>query len=55
MIHPTWDNEKSKYLVRYNDKKGITIAPALLIRVVNERNHTSFDKPLYGVIILVNI
>ena len=37
---------KFKFLVKYNDKKGITIVPALLIKVINASHQTSFESPL---------
>ncbi|ETN95223.1 hypothetical protein P278_19780 [Zhouia amylolytica AD3] len=33
-------------MVRYSDKNGITIVPALFIKVINANHHTSFERPL---------
>jgi hypothetical protein len=46
MITPTFSKVKPLSCVRYRDKKGITMVPALLIRVTNANHHTSLDKPL---------
>lgn len=46
IIQPTCGIEKLRLLLRYNDKNGITIVPALLIKVINDNHQTSLDSPL---------
>jgi len=54
IIHPTSLNEKFKLFVRYKDRNGITIVPALLIRVIKASHHTSVERPLKVFIYLIN-
>ncbi|NCO64964.1 MAG: hypothetical protein GW849_13955, partial [Flavobacteriia bacterium] len=46
IIHPTCGKVKPRELTKYKDKKGITIAPALLIKVTNAKSQISLDRPL---------
>jgi hypothetical protein len=43
---PTFSRENPRFWVRYRDKKGMTMVPARLIRVIRESHHTSLDNPL---------
>ena len=45
IIVPTFDKVNPKSSVKYKDKKGITMVPALLIKVIKDSHHTSFDSP----------
>lgn len=45
-IQPTFDKLNPRSLLRYNDKNGMTIVPALLINVISASHQTSGESPL---------
>ena len=45
MIHPTCGNVKPLAFTKYSERKGITIAPARLIKVTSDNSQISRERP----------